>query len=361
MISDQTYKVISENAERLNSAIIYDRDFKYNFFGFKTLERSYLLKINGKVAERPQHLVMRVVVGIHGSDIDAAIEIYNLMSERYFTHAGPTLFNASTPCPQLSYCFLLTMKKDSTEGIYDTLKICAQISKTAGGIGLNIHNIRASGSYITGSNGHSNGLLPMLKVFKNTARYVDQGGNKHPSAFAMYLEPWHADVFTFLDLRISVKMKLELEICFMRFGFLVCLCNVWCIMMNGPCSVPTKHLVFAKYMVMNLLHYLKSTKKKAEQEKPSRLKSFGVLSWKLKLRRAILLCSIKMLVTERVIIRIWVLSNVVTCVQRLFNTLVLMKSQFVILLPSLYLRLLLTEINSISKNFMMLSRSLLKV
>ncbi|KAI9251170.1 ribonucleoside-diphosphate reductase large subunit [Helicostylum pulchrum] len=195
MVSDQTYKVISENAERLNSAIIYDRDFKYNFFGFKTLERSYLLKINGKVAERPQHLVMRVVVGIHGSDIDAAIEIYNLMSERYFTHAGPTLFNASTPCPQLSYCFLLTMKKDSTEGIYDTLKICAQISKTARGIGLNIHNIRASGSYITGSNGHSNGLLPMLKVFNNTARYVDQGGNKHPSAFAMYLEPWHADNF----------------------------------------------------------------------------------------------------------------------------------------------------------------------
>lgn len=201
MISDETYKVISENAERLNSAIIYDRDFKYNFFGFKTLERSYLLKINGKVAERPQHLVMRVAVGIHGSDIDAVIETYNLMSERYFTHASPTLFNAGTPRPQLSSCFLLTMKEDSIEGIYDTLKICAQISKTAGGIGLNIHNIRASGSYIAGSNGHSNGLLPMLKVFNNTARYVDQGGNKRPGAFAMYLEPWHADVFAFLDLR----------------------------------------------------------------------------------------------------------------------------------------------------------------
>jgi ribonucleoside-diphosphate reductase subunit M1 len=201
MIADNIYQIIMDNAERLNSAIIYDRDFKYNFFGFKTLERSYLLKINGKVAERPQHLIMRVAVGIHGTDIDAAIETYNLMSERYFTHASPTLFNAGTPRPQLSSCFLLTMKEDSIEGIYETLKICAQISKTAGGIGLNIHNIRATGSYIAGTNGYSNGLLPMLRVFNNTARYVDQGGNKRPGAFAMYLEPWHADVFTFLDLR----------------------------------------------------------------------------------------------------------------------------------------------------------------
>lgn len=201
MISNETYKVVMDNADRLNSAIIYDRDFKYNFFGFKTLERSYLLKIDGKIAERPQHLVMRVAIGIHGTDIDAAIETYNLMSERYFTHASPTLFNAGTPRPQMSSCFLLTMKEDSIEGIYETLKICAQISKTAGGIGLNIHNIRASGSYIAGTNGYSNGLLPMLRVFNNTARYVDQGGNKRPGAFAMYLEPWHADIFTFLDLR----------------------------------------------------------------------------------------------------------------------------------------------------------------
>lgn len=201
MISNETYKVVMDNADRLNSAIIYDRDFKYNFFGFKTLERSYLLKIDGKIAERPQHLIMRVAIGIHGTDIDAAIETYNLMSERYFTHASPTLFNAGTPRPQMSSCFLLTMKEDSIEGIYETLKICAQISKTAGGIGLNIHNIRASGSYIAGTNGYSNGLLPMLRVFNNTARYVDQGGNKRPGAFAMYLEPWHADIFTFLDLR----------------------------------------------------------------------------------------------------------------------------------------------------------------
>ncbi|CEI95794.1 Putative Ribonucleoside-diphosphate reductase [Rhizopus microsporus] len=201
MISNETYKVVMDNADRLNSAIIYDRDFKYNFFGFKTLERSYLLKIDGKIAERPQHLIMRVAIGIHGTDIDAAIETYNLMSEKYFTHASPTLFNAGTPRPQMSSCFLLTMKEDSIEGIYETLKICAQISKTAGGIGLNIHNIRASGSYIAGTNGYSNGLLPMLRVFNNTARYVDQGGNKRPGAFAMYLEPWHADIFTFLDLR----------------------------------------------------------------------------------------------------------------------------------------------------------------
>ncbi|KAF9992956.1 Ribonucleoside-diphosphate reductase large subunit [Entomortierella chlamydospora] len=201
MINDQTYAVVMKNADRLNSAIIYDRDFGFNYFGFKTLERSYLLKIDGKVAERPQHLLMRVAVGIHGEDIDSAIETYNLMSEKYFTHASPTMFNAGTPRPQMSSCFLLTMKEDSIEGIYDTLKTCAMISKTAGGIGLNVHNIRASGSYIAGTNGHSNGLIPMLRVFNNTARYVDQGGNKRPGAFAIYLEPWHADVFDFLDLR----------------------------------------------------------------------------------------------------------------------------------------------------------------
>ncbi|KAF9941375.1 ribonucleotide-diphosphate reductase subunit rnr1 [Mortierella alpina] len=201
MISDETYAAVMQHADRLNSAIIYDRDFQYNYFGFKTLERSYLLKIDGKIAERPQHLLMRVAVGIWGQNVDKAIETYNYMSEKFFTHASPTLFNAGTPRPQMSSCFLLTMKDDSIEGIYDTLKTCAMISKTAGGIGLNIHNIRASGSYIAGTNGYSNGLIPMLRVFNNTARYVDQGGNKRPGAFAMYLEPWHADVFEFLDLR----------------------------------------------------------------------------------------------------------------------------------------------------------------
>lgn len=170
-------------------------------FGFKTLERSYLLRINGRVAERPQHMLMRVAVGIHGRDIDRAIETYNLMSERYFTHASPTLFNAGTNNAQLASCFLVAMKDDSIEGIYDTLKTCAMISKTAGGIGLSISNIRAKGSYIAGTNGYSNGIVPMLRAYDATARYVDQGGNKRPGAFAIYLEPWHADVFDFLDLR----------------------------------------------------------------------------------------------------------------------------------------------------------------
>ncbi|KAG6917074.1 ribonucleoside reductase large subunit Cdc22 [Tephrocybe rancida] len=201
MISEEIYKIVCDNAETLDSAIIYSRDFDYNFFGFKTLERSYLLRINGRVAERPQHMIMRVAVGIHGADLDRVIETYNLMSERYFTHASPTLFNAGTPHPQLSSCFLVCMKDDSIEGIYDTLKNCAMISKTAGGIGLNIHCIRATGSYIAGTNGYSNGIVPMLRAYDATARYVDQGGNKRPGAFAIYIEPWHADIFEFLDLR----------------------------------------------------------------------------------------------------------------------------------------------------------------
>ncbi|KAK8391122.1 hypothetical protein O3P69_017045 [Scylla paramamosain] len=201
MISDKHHAIIMKHADKLNSAIVYDRDFSYNYFGFKTLERSYLLKINGKVVERPQHMLMRVAVGIHGEDIDAVIETYELLSGKWFTHASPTLFNAATCRPQLSSCFLLTMKDDSIDGIYDTLKHCALISKSAGGIGLNVHCIRASGSYISGTNGTSNGLMPMLRVYNNTARYVDQGGNKRPGAFAIYLEPWHADVFDFLDLR----------------------------------------------------------------------------------------------------------------------------------------------------------------
>jgi ribonucleoside-diphosphate reductase subunit M1 len=201
MISDYHNKIVQEHKDRLDAAIVYERDFQYQYFGFKTLERSYLLKIRGKVAERPQHMLMRVAIGIHGDDIDAAIETYDLLSQKLFTHASPTLFNAATPRPQLSSCFLLTMHSDSIEGIYDTLKQCALISKSAGGIGLNVHCIRATGAYIAGTNGNSNGLVPMLRVFNNTARYVDQGGNKRPGAFAIYLEPWHADVFEFLDLR----------------------------------------------------------------------------------------------------------------------------------------------------------------
>jgi len=201
LIADDVYKVIQEHKDILDSTIIYNRDFGYDYFGFKTLERSYLLKINGEIAERPQHMLMRVAVGIHLNDIDAAIETYELMSKKYFTHATPTLFNAGTPKPQMSSCFLLTMKEDSIEGIYDTLKQTAKISQSAGGIGLAIHNIRATGSYIGGTNGTSNGIVPMLKVFNDTARYVDQGGGKRKGSFAVYIEPWHADIFEFLDLK----------------------------------------------------------------------------------------------------------------------------------------------------------------
>jgi ribonucleoside-diphosphate reductase alpha chain len=201
LLADDVYNIIQENKERLDSSIIYDRDFRYDYFGFKTLTRSYLLKLNGNIAERPQQMLMRVAVGIHKEDIDAAIDTYNLMSEGWFTHATPTLFNSGTPKPQMSSCFLLTMKEDSIEGIYDTLKSCAQISQSAGGIGLAIHDIRATGSYIKGTNGTSNGIVPMLRVFNDTARYVDQGGGKRKGSFAMYIEPWHADVFDFLDLK----------------------------------------------------------------------------------------------------------------------------------------------------------------
>jgi ribonucleoside-diphosphate reductase alpha chain len=201
MLSTEIYGIIKKNAALLDSSIIYDRDFNYDYFGFKTLERSYLMKCLGKIVERPQHMLMRVSVGIHGENIEKAIETYHLMSDKWFTHATPTLFNAGTPKPQLSSCFLLTMKDDSIDGIYDTLKQTARISQSAGGIGLSIHNIRATGSYIKGTNGVSNGIVPMLRNFDMTARYVDQGGGKRKGSFAIYLEPWHADIFEFLELK----------------------------------------------------------------------------------------------------------------------------------------------------------------
>jgi ribonucleoside-diphosphate reductase alpha chain len=201
LLSDETYKVIMDNAAKLDSTIIYNRDFGYDYFGFKTLERSYLLKLNGEIVERPQHMLMRVSIGIHQEDIDEAIETYELMSKKIFTHATPTLFNSGTPKPQMSSCFLLQIQDDSIDGIYDTLKQTAKISQSAGGIGLSIHNVRATGSYIRGTNGTSNGIVPMLKVYNDTARYVDQGGGKRKGSFAIYMEPWHADVFNFLDLR----------------------------------------------------------------------------------------------------------------------------------------------------------------
>lgn len=201
LLSDEVFNVIQENSEFLDSHIIYTRDFNYDYFGFKTLERSYLLKINGKIVERPQHMLMRVSVGIHLDDLKSVIETYDLMSKKFFTHATPTLFNAGTPKPQMSSCFLLAMQDDSIDGIYDTLKQTAKISQSAGGIGLSIHNVRATGSYIRGTNGTSNGIVPMLRVFNDTARYVDQGGGKRKGSFAIYIETWHADIFDFLDLK----------------------------------------------------------------------------------------------------------------------------------------------------------------
>ena len=201
LISEEVYGIIMENAEILNNHIDYSRDHNYDYFGFKTLERSYLLRLNGEIAERPQHMLLRVAVGIHHGNISKALETYDLMSQGYFTHATPTLFNSGTPTPQMSSCFLLTMQDDSLDGIYDTLKQCALISKSAGGIGLSIHHIRSKGSYIKGTNGESNGIVPMLRVFNDTARYVDQGGGKRKGSIAIYLEPWHPDILAFLDLK----------------------------------------------------------------------------------------------------------------------------------------------------------------
>eukprot|EP00919_Chromeraceae_sp_WS-2016_P066402 GHVR01157072.1.p1 GENE.GHVR01157072.1~~GHVR01157072.1.p1 ORF type:complete len:651 (-),score=113.23 GHVR01157072.1:149-2101(-) len=201
LISTECYEFVNKYSEILEKTIDYSRDYEYDFFGFKTLERSYLLKVHGKITERPQHMLMRVACGIHIGCIADAVKTYNLLSQKYFTHATPTLFNAGTAKPQMSSCFLITMKDDSIDGIFHTLRQCALISKYAGGIGVAIHKIRASESYIRGTNGKSNGIVPMLRVFNDTARYVDQGGGKRKGSFAMYLEPWHADVFEFLDLK----------------------------------------------------------------------------------------------------------------------------------------------------------------
>lgn len=201
LLDKAVYETICAHYQELDSAIDFKRDFGFDFFGFKTLERSYLLKVDGKIVERPQHMLMRVAVGIHGEDMQSVKQTYDLMSRKYFTHATPTLFNSGTPNPQMSSCFLLAMKGDSISGIYDTLTQCAKISKSAGGIGVSISNIRARDSYIRGTNGVSNGIVPMLRVYNDTARYVDQGGGKRKGSFAMYLEPWHADIFDFLDLK----------------------------------------------------------------------------------------------------------------------------------------------------------------
>jgi ribonucleotide reductase alpha subunit len=195
------YDIVQKHAAEIDARLVYERDYNYDYFGFKTLEKSYLLKLNGKIAERPQHMLMRVSIGIHKEDLASAFETYDCMSLKWFTHATPTLFNAGTPRPQMSSCFLVCTRDDSIEGIYDTLKTCAMISKSAGGIGLSIHQVRAKDSYVRGTNGQSNGIVPMLRVFNDTARYVDQGGGRRKGSFAIYLEPWHADIFDFLQLK----------------------------------------------------------------------------------------------------------------------------------------------------------------
>ena len=276
LLSDEVFKVIQDNSEKLDSSIIYNRDFGYDFFGFKTLERSYLLKLNGAIAERPQHMLMRVSIGIHIDDLDAAIETYEMMSKRFFTHATPTLFNSGTPKPQMSSCFLLTMKDDSIDGIYDTLKQTAKISQSAGGIGLSIHNVRATGSYIAGTNGTSNGIVPMLRVFNDTARYVDQGGGKRKGSFAIYIEPWHADIFDFLDLKKNHgKEEMRARDLFFAmwtpdlFMKRVEQDSTWTLMCPNEC--PDLFNCHRK----NLMRYTLSTKKQAREEKPSGHENFG--------------------------------------------------------------------------------------
>ena len=201
LVSEELYQLSRLHGDTFDNMCNYSRDYLIDYFGFKTLERSYLMKINGKIVERIQHMWLRVAIGIHGNNLEKIKETYDCMSQKYFTHATPTLFNAGSPHPQLSSCFLIAMESDSVDGIYNTLKDCANISKWAGGIGLHIHNVRASGSHIRGTNGTSNGIVPMLKVFNNTAKYIDQGGGRRNGSFAIYLEPWHADIELFLQMR----------------------------------------------------------------------------------------------------------------------------------------------------------------
>ena len=200
LLNYEYFTTVAEYREEFDAMIDYDRDYLIDYFGFKTLERSYLLRVNDKSVERPQHMWMRVAVAIHGDDLIKVRETYDLMSMKYFTHATPTLFNAGTRHQQMSSCYLLAMEDDSLDGIFNTLHDCARISKWSGGIGMHVHNIRSSGSLIKGTNGRSGGLMPMLKVFNDTARFINQGGKRNGS-FAIYLEPWHADIFDFLDLK----------------------------------------------------------------------------------------------------------------------------------------------------------------
>jgi ribonucleoside-diphosphate reductase subunit M1 len=384
MISEFHHGIIQKNAERLNSAIIYDRDYGYNYFGFKTLERSYLLKIKGKVVERPQHMLMRVAVGIHGEDIDAAIETYNLLSERYFTHASPTLFAAATPRPQLSSCFLLSMSDDSIEGIYDTLKQCALISKSAGGIGVNVHCIRAKGTYIAGTNGISNGLVPMLRVYNNTARYVDQGGNKRPGAFAVYLEPWHGDIFEFLDLKKNTgKEEVRARDMFYAlwipdlFMKRVEANEMWSLMCPHSCPgklefadvnfLENLYLLFLNFQVCtivgerNLKLCMSNMKLKNVIFVKLKLKTFGLLLLSLRLKLELLTCFTKTPAIVNQINKILEQFVAQICVLKLLNIQAKMRSLFVIWLQLLSTCLSIANVNMILRNLKLSPKLLPKI
>ncbi len=352
LLADDVYEIIMNNKELLDSSIIYDRDFRYDYFGFKTLTRSYLMRLNGKIAERPQQMLMRVAVGIHKEDVQSAIKTYNLMSEGWFTHATPTLFNAGTPKPQMSSCFLLTMKEDSIEGIYDTLKSCAQISQSAGGIGLSIHDIRATGSYIKGTNGTSNGIVPMLRVFNDTARYVDQGGGKRKGSFAIYIEPWHADVFDFLDLKKNhgkeeqrardLFYALWIPDLFMKRvkenGEWTLMCPHECPGLSDSHSAEFEAL-YTKY------------EQEGKGRKTIKAQDLCLKSLSLKLRRVHHTCCIKMLQTPNLINRTLVPSSLQTFVPKLSSTLHLMRWLFVTWHHWRFLSLLLKKEPLTTTNF----------
>ncbi len=326
LLSDEVFKVISENADVLDSTIIYNRDFGYDYFGFKTLERSYLLKLNGKIVERPQHMLMRVSIGIHLNDLEAAIETYELMSKKFFTHATPTLFNSGTPKPQMSSCFLLAMKDDSIDGIYDTLKNTAKISQSAGGIGLSIHNIRATGSYIAGTNGTSNGIVPMLQVFNDTARYVDQGGGQRKGSFAIYIEPWHADIFEFLELKKNHgKEEMRARDLFYAmwipdlFMKRVEADGDWTLMCPNECpGLFTTHSE-------EFEEFIPRYEAEAKDEKRSEPENFGKRSLSHRLKLGHLICYIRTRLTVKATKRILEPSDLRTYVRRSWNTLPLMR------------------------------------
>ena len=333
LVSTELYEAVMANAELLDKSVVDKRDYNYDYFGYKTLEKSYLLKMNNKIVERPGQMLMRVSLGIHTNDIESAIKTYNLMSEKYFTHASPTLFNSGTNKAQLSSCFLLTMKDDSIDGIYETLKQTALISQSAGGIGLSIHNIRAKGSFIKGTNGTSNGIVPMLKVFNDTARYVDQGGGKRKGAFAVYLEPWHADVFDFLEMKKNTG-KEEQRARDLFYALWIPDLFMKRVEEDGMWSLFCPHEApgLADCSGKNSKIFISHMKKKDSQNALFVRKTYGLPFLNHKLKLVLLICSTKMQLTRNQIRKTWEQSSLLICVQKFLNIQLRMKLLFVTLL-----------------------------